>query len=32
MEITFVQNFRPIQHAIYSTRGMAPDRAMDAAA
>jgi len=29
IEITFVHNFRPIQHSIYSTRGMAPDRAMD---
>jgi len=26
IEITFVHNFGPIQHSIYSTRGLAPDR------
>jgi hypothetical protein len=32
MEITFVHNFRLIQHSIYSTRGTAPDRGLDAVA
>jgi hypothetical protein len=30
MEITLGHIIRPIQHSIYSTRGMAPDRAMKA--